>query len=228
METFGCCSNYVECSDALMCLHRDKEEYSGCGYRKNLEKGKIFYGIHAGKIITFEKQKSKNERKDPPKMYLACFRELFAIYARQKNTFSLDLTEEQSSQLQCTFDNKSIPYRTKIDPFDEIDGVLIEDNSPPNSRVVFSLGTQEFHVLQFNAYLMKNYYAEKICMALKSKGIESRVELVGTYAKASRWNYTASVAKPQTKVPKTIPVEPPKPKHITYVQMSLFDLAKCI
>jgi hypothetical protein len=47
-ERFGCCSKYVECSDALGCLHREDPEYSGCQYRVNLEAGRIFYGKNAG------------------------------------------------------------------------------------------------------------------------------------------------------------------------------------
>lgn len=228
MESFLCCSSYVECSDALQCLHRNNEEYTGCRYRRNLEKGTVFFGIHAGRSITQSDKVLKEVKPISTKLYLACFRELFAIYYRQKNTFSLNLTEEQFVRLRSAFDNKVIPYRTELNPFDDIDGTIIEDESPCNSRVVFSVEGQEFHVLRFNAYLMKNYYAEKICIAFKSKGIESRVELVGTYARASRWNFTTPVVKPQRKVPEVMPVEPPKPKQIAYVQMSLFDLARCI
>lgn len=41
---FGCCSKYVECSDAKKCLHQNSMYARGCYYRKNLEAGKIFYG----------------------------------------------------------------------------------------------------------------------------------------------------------------------------------------
>lgn len=44
VEKFGCCSSFVECSDALRCLHESEMEYLGCYYVKNLESGKIFYG----------------------------------------------------------------------------------------------------------------------------------------------------------------------------------------
>lgn len=46
-EAVGCCHKYVECSDAKTCVQEDKEWASGCLYRKNLLKGKIFYGINA-------------------------------------------------------------------------------------------------------------------------------------------------------------------------------------
>ncbi|MGX8701556.1 hypothetical protein [Caproiciproducens sp.] len=41
---FGCCSKYVECSDAKRCLHEDIAYATACQYRANLESGRIFYG----------------------------------------------------------------------------------------------------------------------------------------------------------------------------------------
>lgn len=43
-DTFGCCNDFVRCSDARRCLHIGNTEYNGCLYRRNLENGKIFYG----------------------------------------------------------------------------------------------------------------------------------------------------------------------------------------
>lgn len=42
--SFGCCSKYIQCSDLLKCVHENKLYSKGCGYRINLENGKIFYG----------------------------------------------------------------------------------------------------------------------------------------------------------------------------------------
>ncbi len=44
MWVFGCCSKYEQCSDARKCIHAYKLYAKGCQYRKNLEKGLIFYG----------------------------------------------------------------------------------------------------------------------------------------------------------------------------------------
>lgn len=41
---FGCCSRYLECSDAKKCVNPDKELALKCYYLKNLRKGLIFYG----------------------------------------------------------------------------------------------------------------------------------------------------------------------------------------
>lgn len=44
VESFGCCSRYLECSDKKKCIHPDLKFAKGCNYKVNLEKGKIFYG----------------------------------------------------------------------------------------------------------------------------------------------------------------------------------------
>lgn len=43
-KEWDCCSRYMECSDAKACVHPDKEFALGCGYRKVLNSGRIFYG----------------------------------------------------------------------------------------------------------------------------------------------------------------------------------------
>lgn len=43
-EKFGCCSKYVECSDAKECLYGEKFYARACYYKGSLENGKIFYG----------------------------------------------------------------------------------------------------------------------------------------------------------------------------------------
>ncbi len=43
-ETFGCCNDFLRCSEAEACIHQDDRFYNGCTYRTNLERGRIFYG----------------------------------------------------------------------------------------------------------------------------------------------------------------------------------------
>lgn len=43
-NSFGCCSKFIECSDAKKCVHENKIYSMGCKYRRNLDAGKIFYG----------------------------------------------------------------------------------------------------------------------------------------------------------------------------------------
>lgn len=45
-RTFGCCSQFVKCSDAKRCLHSNKLYSTACSYRHHLEAGHIFYGIN--------------------------------------------------------------------------------------------------------------------------------------------------------------------------------------
>lgn len=43
-KEWDCCSRYLECSNAKTCVHPDKAFALGCGYRKILSAGRIFYG----------------------------------------------------------------------------------------------------------------------------------------------------------------------------------------
>ena len=43
-KEWDCCSRYEACSDATHCIHPDKVFALGCGYRKILNSGRIFYG----------------------------------------------------------------------------------------------------------------------------------------------------------------------------------------
>ena len=43
-SNFGCCSRFVECSNAKKCVHENKIYSMGCKYRMNLDSGRIFYG----------------------------------------------------------------------------------------------------------------------------------------------------------------------------------------
>lgn len=43
-KEWDCCSRYLECSDAMTCTHPDKVFALGCGYRKILGSGRVYYG----------------------------------------------------------------------------------------------------------------------------------------------------------------------------------------
>ena len=56
---FGCCSRFVECSDARKCVHENKLFSMACHYRHNLDNGRIFYGKNKnvdekGNLIDFK------------------------------------------------------------------------------------------------------------------------------------------------------------------------------
>ena len=43
-KEFDCCSRFEECSNAKKCIHPNSDFAAGCGYRKIMKKGRIFYG----------------------------------------------------------------------------------------------------------------------------------------------------------------------------------------
>lgn len=43
-DMFGCCSHFIECSDAKKCVHPNKLYSRACWYRIKLEQGRILYG----------------------------------------------------------------------------------------------------------------------------------------------------------------------------------------
>lgn len=48
---FGCCGKYEECSNALHCINLNPDVAALCGYKKNLMRGRIFYGKYAGRTF---------------------------------------------------------------------------------------------------------------------------------------------------------------------------------
>lgn len=43
-KEFDCCSRFEECSNAKQCTNPNAEIATGCGYRKIMKKGRIYYG----------------------------------------------------------------------------------------------------------------------------------------------------------------------------------------
>ncbi len=43
-DPFGCCSEYMACSDAKKCVRKDAMFFGRCQYRQHLRNGRIFYG----------------------------------------------------------------------------------------------------------------------------------------------------------------------------------------
>ncbi len=115
---------------------------------------------------------------DVPNIYIVCYKRPFKVMKRL-NSWSYNLDSNTAQKLLEQFEQNNIPYRTKIDIFDELPGYEVELSEPYNSRVVFKLLDKEFHILNFNCRLLENWIAEKINKSLISKGIQSRVELFG-------------------------------------------------
>ena len=193
----GCCSSFRKCSDARACVHADDQDYKRCMYRTHLEAGRIFYGVNRNFSLEADEQSpTEFPVADEPiqelpldkSIFLHCLNRVFAIYARQKNLWSIAVSPEQIIAIENAFDDAGIPYKPEIDEINEcvIDCPTIEDPTPANSRVVFQIGEQEFHVLNYNSWLIKKSVAEKISKAFDNHFISSRVEFRGKYANANK------------------------------------------
>lgn len=44
--TFGCCGSYLACSGQGRCLHPNPFYAAACRYKRNLEQGRVFYGVN--------------------------------------------------------------------------------------------------------------------------------------------------------------------------------------
>jgi hypothetical protein len=199
MDAMGCCSSCIKCSDAKECVHKDDipSLYKSCTYRRHLEAGRIFYGANRNTDkaapIPPEQQAvdpvSDHQSIEPDKsIFLHCMGRVFSIYARQKNLWSIAATPEQISVIENAFDDAGIPYKPEIDDMSEcvIDCPTDEDSAPANSRVVFEINGIEYHVLNYNSWLIKKAVAEKISKAFDNHFITSRVEHRGKYANANK------------------------------------------
>ncbi len=235
VHAFDCCSQFLKCSDNLECVHKEDGLGEGCSYRRKLEDGIVFYGknknifeplkfgrLPEGFIPRKKVVETDNVSRQKPKVYLICYQMPFAVFRRSKG-LSYKLNSEQFTELIAEFVQKEIPYRTKLDLLEDLPGDEVEVDGPCNSRVVFKFNDNEYHILNFNSYLIQNWFAEKICKSLISKGFESRVELIGTYSgiKSEVKTITKSISniaatlKNQVKNIDTGPV-----------QLSLFDLCE--
>lgn len=221
----------MKCSDAWACVHADHPLFANCTYRKKLESGICFYGkntnifepLKNGKLpegfVPFQKPQAKADSK--PEVYLTCYKMPFAILTRSSNTWSYKLDSESVKLITDEFTTKAIPFRTSLDLFEQLPGDEVEIEGPCNSRVVFKIGDRDFHILSFNSYLIQNWYAEKINKSLLAKGLESRVELFGSYIHSK--NQVNSITK------SLIDSKPPKKDLVDNkipVQLTLFDLSE--
>ncbi len=229
-HTFDCCSSFRKCSDTLECVHKNNSLFDGCTYRKKLEAGVVFYGkncniigpIRNGVILPSQiitKEKGKDHVK--AEVYLTCYKKPFKVL-RRSNALSYRLDEEHSKIIIDVFIMKDIPFKTSLDMFEELPGDDVEVTGPCNSRVVFKIKETEYHILNFNSYLIHNWYAEKINKAFKTKGIESRVELIGSYSGVK--NEVSSITKAYNPIALSKTKNEIDTNKSTPVQLTLFDL----
>ncbi|MEN6316708.1 MAG: hypothetical protein ABFD25_20925 [Clostridiaceae bacterium] len=215
MDTFGCCSSYAECSDKKICLYAEDPDYTGCKYRVNLEAGRIFYGVNAGKVVAavpdVDAHTEVEVAETDKSVFRHCMTRLFAIYSRRKDQYSQTLTSEQVQKIEAAFDDAGIPYKPCIDDMSKciIDTPSREDPTPANSRVVFEIDGEEYHLLNYNSWLIKRSTAGKITKAFDNHFIPARVELRGKYANVNTVDLPTYTTKPVQR-----PMDPEKVQKI--------------
>lgn len=221
-ELFGCCSLNEECSDAMQCLRLNDPEYSNCGYRRNLEAGRIFYGKNATKEPEIVIETPKNviefsetvlERYRKHEIYLVCMNKQYTVKFLIKD-FSYGLSRDQAKKLSNLFKNLEIPFSTEC-----AEPEKTELTEVCNSRVIITVGDEKFRIAAWNDYLIPSSESKKIARAFKVKGIDSGVE---TYA--TRPFSIEATPKPSNIV--LVQVKQPEPvleqKEVVYQQISLF------
>jgi hypothetical protein len=230
MKDGGCCSKYLECSNNRKCLYTTDPAYAECYYRKNLEAGRIFYGINAGKSIVDANLKPVDKLPDPKEIqqdtsiFLYCFNRLFAVRSIIKD-LSYSLSQEQTDKVEVALVDAHIPYKLQIDSITEciIDYPSEEDPAPANSRVVFEIDGEEFHLLNYNTWLIKKSIAEKIAKAFDNNFIKARVEHRGQYANIDRAEAYISGTRNVFKIDVIDKRQAPKIVEKSNTQVSMFD-----
>lgn len=194
----------MACSEQESCLFPDDEFYKACMYRKNLEAGRIFYGSKAreknkipvpeNKVILNLQNPERNDqvpeetvkiperfRKNQERIYLDCYQRHFNVGHLSGKDLTYPLTEQEAKLLQETFRELEIPYVCQADE----NKCILEGTKeePANARVSFCIqgSEQKFVIANFNSCLILKRYADGIAKALKAKGIEANVHLMGAY-----------------------------------------------
>ena len=222
MDTFGCCSHYVQCSEKGNCLFMGNEDYQGCYYRKNLDSGKIFYGSRKGII----KIVPKNQL--PEHIYISCYDRYFKIAHLSRNGWSYPLKDAEKEELLEKLKVLEIPFEIQ----DDESKCIIEGDEvePANSKVCFSFSEdgQKFSIANYNFFLIRKRYSDGIAKALQNKGINAKVELTGSYSRVTDYPQKRTIKSEESKEIKIsdAPAKVQTSKEIVkevYKQISLFD-----
>ena len=213
-EKFGC-SSHEECSETLECVHIGEELYSGCSLRKLLDKKKadVEQGQDRELIPVPEKQDKR-----PSEVYIEASKRLFKVVRKYKN-YSYNLSTEEASTISGVFNDNGIPYKNQVSEEEcKAYTQAPKDDAPCNSRVVVEINGEEYHILNYDCRLIKEWYAEKLNLAFNSKGFSSRVEIVSAHVTPDVYKYRPSVKKePVEKV--DCEVQPMKEEIIKQVEM---------
>lgn len=237
MSDLSCCGSYMECSKADKCIKLDSNLYESfykfCNYKNVLESGKNFYvknevmdQVQEIKILSSTGQ--VNPKIEPAaaatEIYLYCFNRFFKVSKRvesYKSILSYPLKDKDIEKVKSVFDKNKIPYDTV-----QISSLCMVDNGDQKVeyRVVFEIGEEKYHVLNFNSLCITEGHAVNIAHAFKTKGIEARHERLGVsaadYKPANRVKTVKQEKiKPVTdaKVEPLTVVKPEKKNEVEYI-----------
>ena len=204
---FGCCSDYIKCSDNMECTRIGNSEYKGCSYKFNLEKGRIFYGKNAGKVINIVRDEiapkeleivanqQNNVIKDElyerfaekDRLYLECYDRYFHVGHLGGNGFTYSLEKDEMETLIKLFTDNQIPHKNlKKTQLEENMCIMESDPESTNTyRVVISIPEfeQKFSIANFNSCGLIKKYVQGICKALTNKGINAEVKVFSNCSK---------------------------------------------
>ncbi len=161
-------------------------------------------------------------------IYVPAFHQFFKIFRRQKNGFSCELGHEEANILSTVFNDNGIPFENDISmlhchDFHRCDSII--DEAPSNSRAVVELCGQEYNILNFNGYLIRENHAERICLSFRNKQFKSRVEIVSLrHVTPAKYRYRPELKEEAEADRTSIPALTPRSKQ--YKQITLFEYMK--
>lgn len=207
LASFGCCSEYIKCSDEMKCTRIGNPEYIGCAYKVNLENGRIFYGKNAGKVINIvrdeiapkEIETVTNQQKniieneiyerfaEKDRLYIECYDRYFHVGHIGGNGFTYSLENDEMETLIKLFIDNQIPHK-KLKKTQLEEDMCIMESDPESTntyRVVISIPgfEQKFSIANFNSCGLIKKYVQGICKALTNKGIKAEIKVFSNCSK---------------------------------------------
>lgn len=208
MGMISCCYRYMECSKEGKCINPIDELRKECNYRVKLEVGINFY--------------YKPEKKSDKTFIVIENRLLYISKRSSYGSWSYRLSDSEREELKSQLINESIQVMDYIEKSKCIDEIGSEED-PAYCKVILTLGKIKYNIHNYNIRGFTENTAMQLRDSLRSHGLLSAVEYVG-----SKSMYKSNVKMP--KKPKIIEkakekirgIEPFSASQAT--QISMFDI----
>lgn len=165
MGMISCCYRYMECSKEGKCINPLDELRKECNYRVKLESGINFY--------------YKPEKKSDKTFIVIENRLLYISKRSSYGSWSYRLSESEREELKSQFTNESIQvidYIEKSKCIDEIGG----EEDPAYCKVILTLSKVKYNIHNYNIRGFTENTAMQLRDSLRSHGLLSAVEYVGS------------------------------------------------